>query len=42
MVKLSSNLVKGMEAVVYIVTEQIVELIKDPTYNNKGEFHVHN
>lgn len=42
MVKFSSSLVEGMEAVVYIVAEEIEELIRDPTYNNKGELHVHN
>lgn len=42
MVKLSSSLLKGMEAVVYIVAEEVVELIGDPTYIHKDEFHVHN
>lgn len=41
MVKLSSSLVKGMEVVFCIVAEEI-ELIRVPTYNNKGEFQVHN
>lgn len=42
MVKLSSSLVKGMEVVFCIIAEEIVELIRVPTYNNKGEFQVHN
>lgn len=42
MVKRSSSLVKGIEVVVYIVAEEIVELIRDSTYIHKDESHVHN